>query len=110
MRSAPRCWRAAATGRDVVQKFIDGQNRIRWMKAGRRVLRLPPCRRAEGQSRASREDLVRKARVGVAPGSAFGLGRSTRDDAYVRICFAQDAGKATGRRRWTRRDRAIRKL
>ena len=41
MRSAPRCSSAAAAGRDVVQNFIDGQNRIRWMRPGRRVLRLP---------------------------------------------------------------------
>jgi aspartate/methionine/tyrosine aminotransferase len=34
--------------------------------------------------------LVREARVGVAPGSAFGPADSGRHDSFVRICFAQD--------------------
>jgi aspartate/methionine/tyrosine aminotransferase len=35
------------------------------------------------------EDLLLKARVGVAPGSAFGPD-DTRNDSYIRVCFAQD--------------------
>jgi aspartate/methionine/tyrosine aminotransferase len=35
-------------------------------------------------------DLVLKANVGTAPGSAFGLG-DPRDESYVRVCFARDA-------------------
>lgn len=76
-------------GRDIVQTFIDGQNRIRWMKpegAFYGFLKIDGIT----DSLAFAEDLVRRARVGVAPGSAF-----APDDAemgsYVRICFAQDA-------------------
>jgi aspartate/methionine/tyrosine aminotransferase len=35
--------------------------------------------------------LVRTARVGVAPGSAFGPAGAEHGDSFVRICFAQDA-------------------
>jgi aspartate/methionine/tyrosine aminotransferase len=35
-------------------------------------------------------ELVKKARVGVAPGSAFGDVGDASIDSYVRICFAQD--------------------
>jgi aspartate/methionine/tyrosine aminotransferase len=35
------------------------------------------------------EDLVARAHVGIAPGSAFGPGF----DGYFRICFAQDPNR-----------------
>jgi aspartate/methionine/tyrosine aminotransferase len=76
-------------GRDVVQSFIDGQNRIRWMRpegAFYGFLKIDGMT----DSLAFAEDLVRRARVGVAPGSAFAPG-DTEMDSYVRICFAQDA-------------------
>ena len=42
-------------------------------------------------------DLVKKARVGVAPGSAFSFAGDPQADSYLRICFAQDATRiATG--------------
>jgi aspartate/methionine/tyrosine aminotransferase len=41
-------------------------------------------------SMALARDLVLKANVGTAPGSAFGLG-DPRDEAYVRVCFARHA-------------------
>jgi len=34
--------------------------------------------------------LVRKACVGVAPGSAFGAEGDEKCDAHIRICYAQD--------------------
>jgi aspartate aminotransferase len=77
------------TGREVVQKFIDGQNRIRWIKpegAFYGFLHMDGLKDSLDFARS----LVRNARVGVAPGSAFGPVDSGRDDSFVRICFAQD--------------------
>lgn len=76
-------------GRDVVQDFIDGQNRIRWMKpegAFYGFLKI------DGMADSLRfaEDLLLRARVGVAPGSAFSAPDDTAADSYIRICFAQD--------------------
>jgi aspartate/methionine/tyrosine aminotransferase len=76
-------------GRDVVQRFLDQQNRIRWMKpdgAFYGFLQIEGLK----DSLAFAQDLVRRARVGVAPGSAFGLGRDPRNESFIRICFAQD--------------------
>ena len=104
MNSAETCWRAAANGREVVEDFIDRQNRIRWMKpdgAFYGFLHVDGLK----DSLAFAQELVRSAKVGVAPGSAFGLG-DPRDDAYVRICFAQDARDELARRAWPHRERA----
>jgi aspartate/methionine/tyrosine aminotransferase len=76
-------------GRDVVQNFIDSQNRIRWMRpegAFYGFLKIDGMT----NSLAFAEDLVRRARVGVAPGSAFAPGDAEMD-SYIRVCFAQDA-------------------
>lgn len=76
-------------GRDIVQEFLDHQNRIRWIKpdgAFYGFLRVDGLRNSLGFA----EDLVRRARVGVAPGSAFGPPEDLASDSYVRICFAQD--------------------
>ena len=46
------------------------------------------------------QDLVRRKRVGVAPGSAFGAPDDTNSDAHIRICLAQDPARlAEGLRR-----------
>jgi aspartate/methionine/tyrosine aminotransferase len=37
--------------------------------------------------------LVREARVGVAPGSAFGAEGDSLNEACLRICFAQDPAR-----------------
>jgi aspartate/methionine/tyrosine aminotransferase len=77
------------TGRDVVQKFIDGQNRMRWIKpegAFYGFLHMDGLT----DSLAFARDLVKSARVGVAPGSAFEPAGARHDDSFVRICFAQD--------------------
>jgi aspartate aminotransferase len=84
------------TGRDVVRKFLAAQNRIRWIEpegAFYGFLHVEGMKDSLGFA----SDLVRKARVGVAPGSAFGPPDDTRSDAFIRICFAQNAERvATG--------------
>jgi aspartate/methionine/tyrosine aminotransferase len=80
-----------AAGRDVVEDFLTGQNRIRWMKpdgAFYGFLQVDGLK----DSLSFAQEMVRSVKVGVAPGTAFSLG-DPRDDAYLRICFAQDAGK-----------------
>ncbi len=80
-----------ANGRDVVENFLNGQNRIRWMKpdgAFYGFLHVDGLK----DSLSFAQAMVKSAKVGVAPGSAFSLG-DPRDDEYLRICFAQDAGK-----------------
>lgn len=77
------------TGRNVVQNFIDGQNRIRWIKpdgAFYGFLHLDGLTDSLEFART----LVKSARVGVAPGSAFGPAGAGHADSFVRICFAQD--------------------
>jgi aspartate aminotransferase len=79
-----------AANRAIVADFIARQNRVRWMTPdGAFYGHL----QVDGltDSLAFAKDLVRRANVGTAPGSAFGQG-DPRDEAYVRICFARDAG------------------
>jgi len=87
-----------AKGRAVVDDFLKRQNRIRWMKpdgAFYGFLHIDGLT----DSMAFAEKLALKHRVGVSPGSSFGLG-DPRDEAYVRICFARDADNlAEGLRR-----------
>jgi aspartate aminotransferase len=76
-------------GRDIVQAFIDGQNRIRWIRpegAFYGFLHMDGLK----DSLCFAQDLVRRGRVGVAPGSAFGPEGDTQADSFLRICFAQD--------------------
>ncbi len=84
--------------RGLVEDFIARQNRVRWMKPeGAFYAFLHVDGLKDGMAFA--RDLVLKANVGTAPGSAFGLG-DPRDEAYVRVCFARDAeGLAEGLRR-----------
>ena len=83
-------------GRDVVQNWIASQNRIRWIKpegAFYGFLHIDGLKDSLGFAL----DLVKKARVGTAPGSAFSFAGDTQADSYLRICFAQDAKRiATG--------------
>ena len=87
-----------AKGRDVVEDFLKGQNRIRWMKpdgAFYGFLHVDGLK----ESLPFAQQMVKSAKVGVAPGAAFSLG-DPRDDEYLRICFAQDSEKlAEGLRR-----------
>jgi aspartate aminotransferase len=77
------------TGFAATQRFLDGQNRIRWIPpegAFYGFLQVDGMRDSLGFA----SDLVRRARVGVAPGSAFAPASDAASDSYVRICFAQD--------------------
>ena len=83
--------------RAVVADFIARQNRVRWMVPDGAFYGFL---QVEGltDSLAFAKDLVVRANVGTAPGSAFSLG-DPRDEAYVRICFAREAaGLAEGTR------------
>jgi aspartate aminotransferase len=77
------------TGYEVTRKFLASQNRMRW---------IPPEGAFYGflqvgglkDSLGFASGLVRDARVGVAPGSAFAPPDDALSDSYIRICFAQD--------------------
>jgi aspartate/methionine/tyrosine aminotransferase len=76
-------------GRDHVQHFIERQNRIRWMRpegAFYGFLQIEGL----NDSLAFAQNLVRKARVGVSPGMAFGAPNDAVCNTHIRICFAQD--------------------
>ncbi|HWD29813.1 MAG TPA: pyridoxal phosphate-dependent aminotransferase [Rhizomicrobium sp.] len=76
-------------GREVVQRFIDGQNRIQWIRpegAFYGFLHMAGLSNSLDFARA----LVKNGRVGVAPGSAFAPPGDTEADSFLRICFAQD--------------------
>ncbi|MGH6828988.1 MAG: pyridoxal phosphate-dependent aminotransferase [Rhizomicrobium sp.] len=73
----------------LIADFIEAQNRVRWMKpqgAFYGFLNIEGLK----DSLAFAKELVLKANVGTAPGSAFSLG-DPRDEAYLRVCFARDA-------------------
>ncbi len=93
-------------GRDVVEKWIGRQNRVRWMKPDGTFygfLHVDGLKDSLGFcQRAVVED-----QVGVSPGWAFSLG-DPQDDSYLRICFAQDAARLE--QALTRLEGAIRKL
>lgn len=76
-------------GREVVEGFLREQNRIRWIRpegAFYGFLQIEGLK----NSLEFASGLVHGAKVGVAPGSAFGPPDDTASDAHVRICFAQD--------------------
>jgi aspartate/methionine/tyrosine aminotransferase len=80
-------------GLGAVSTFLAGQNRIRWM---------PPQGAFYGflhvdglsDSLSFCQRLVGEQKVGVSPGAAFSMG-DARDEAFVRICFAQDGARVT---------------
>ncbi|MDE2184504.1 MAG: pyridoxal phosphate-dependent aminotransferase [Alphaproteobacteria bacterium] len=77
-------------GRDVVAQFLEGQNRIRWIRpegAFYAFLHIDGLKHSLEFCRK----IVRDARVGLAPGMAFGPTNDIASDSYVRVCFAQDA-------------------
>ena len=76
-------------GRDVVQQFLDSQNRFKWIRpegAFYGFLHVDGLK----DSLAFASELVLKGRVGVAPGSAFSYEGDALADSYIRICYAQD--------------------
>jgi aspartate/methionine/tyrosine aminotransferase len=83
-------------GKKVVQDWIASQNRIRWIEPEGAFYGFL---HVEGlmDSLDFAQGLLRTARVGIAPGSAFGPDGDAQCDSYLRICFAQDAKRiATG--------------
>ncbi|MFN9544164.1 MAG: pyridoxal phosphate-dependent aminotransferase [Alphaproteobacteria bacterium] len=75
-------------GREIVGAFLAGQNRMSWSK--------PPGAfygfiAVEGMSDSIgfAKRLVAEAKVGVAPGIAFGLPEDRENDRFIRLCFAQ---------------------
>jgi aspartate/methionine/tyrosine aminotransferase len=78
-------------GRDVVEGWIKGQNRVRWFRpegAFYGFLHLDGLKDSLGFC----QRMVKDDKVGIAPGWAFSLG-DPRDDSYLRICFAQDPAR-----------------
>jgi len=76
-------------GREVVQDFLDAQNRIRWIKpegAFYGFLQIEGLKDSLGFA----SNLVKSARVGVSPGSAFAPPDDAASDACIRICFGQN--------------------
>ncbi|HEY4078611.1 MAG TPA: pyridoxal phosphate-dependent aminotransferase [Rhizomicrobium sp.] len=93
-------------GRNVVEGWIKKQNRIRWFRpegAFYGFLHVDGLRDSLGFC----QRMVKDDKVGIAPGWAFSLGDG-RDDSYLRICFAQDAGRME--QALERLEGAIRKL
>jgi len=77
-------------GYETTRKYLETQDRMRWIPpegAFYGFLHIDGMKGSLGFA----SDLVRKARVGVAPGSAFAPPSDTASDSYIRICFAQDA-------------------
>ncbi len=75
-------------GRDIVREFVAATDRARWVEpqgAFYAYLEIEGLK----DSLAFAKDLVKTARVGVAPGAAFACG-DARDESYLRLCFAQD--------------------
>jgi aspartate aminotransferase len=79
-------------GRELVQKFIEAQNRIRWIRPEGAFYGFLQMDGLTDSLEFAR-DLVKKARVGVAPGSAFGPSGAGHNDSFLRICFAQDPAR-----------------
>ncbi|HEY3778079.1 MAG TPA: aminotransferase class I/II-fold pyridoxal phosphate-dependent enzyme [Rhizomicrobium sp.] len=77
-------------GKAVVADWLSTQNRVRWIEpegAFYGFLHIDGL----ANSLDFALQLVREARVGVAPGSAFSFEGDAQADSYLRICFAQDA-------------------
>jgi aspartate/methionine/tyrosine aminotransferase len=81
-------------GLAIVEKFIESQNRISWSKpAGAFYGFLAVEGMTDSVAFAKR--LLAEAKVGVAPGSAFGPKGDRDNDRFIRICFAQDPTRLT---------------
>ncbi|MBI1211528.1 MAG: aminotransferase class I/II-fold pyridoxal phosphate-dependent enzyme [Alphaproteobacteria bacterium] len=77
-------------GRDIVEGFLKTQNRMSWSKPeGAFYGFLAVDGMTDSMAFAKR--LVEEAKVGVAPGSAFGPAGDKDNDRFIRICFAQSS-------------------
>lgn len=84
------------SGKSVVADWLSTQNRVRWIEPEGAFYGFL---RVDGLSNSLdfAIRLVREARVGMAPGSAFSFPCDEQADSYLRLCFAQDATRiATG--------------
>lgn len=78
-------------GREIVDTFVAANNRLSWAKPAGAFYGFVEIDGLTDSFNFAKE-LVSVARVGVAPGSAFGLSGVDREyDSYIRLCFAQDA-------------------
>lgn len=77
-----------AAGRDIVRDFVATTNRVRWVEPDGAFYAYLHVDGLE-DSLSFAKNLVKTARVGVAPGAAFSCGDG-QDESYLRICFAQD--------------------
>lgn len=75
-------------GRDIAGKFIDAHPRLSWARPEGAFYGFIQVKGVD-DSLAFASDLVKRHRVGVAPGMAFGLGDPANEN-FIRICFAQD--------------------
>lgn len=76
-----------ARGREIMDQFVRSQNRVTWSKpegAFYAFIEVDGMKDSLSFAKA----LVEKARVGVAPGSAFGPETDRENDRYLRLCFA----------------------
>lgn len=77
-----------ARGREIVRDFVRDTNRVKWVEpAGAFYAYLHVDGLTDSLEFA--KNLVKTARVGVAPGRAFACG-DERDESYLRLCFAQN--------------------
>lgn len=78
------------TGLSIVEKAIAGNNRMSWSKPAGAFYAFIAI---EGMtdSIAFAKRLLEEAKVGVAPGIAFGPKTDKRNDQFIRLCFFHDA-------------------
>jgi aspartate/methionine/tyrosine aminotransferase len=75
-------------GRDIVEAFLETQNRMSWSKPEGAFYGFIAVD-GMSDSVAFAKRLVEEAKVGVAPGIAFGPAGDKDNDRFIRICFAQ---------------------
>lgn len=83
--------RRCRAGRDIVRDFVASTNRVRWVEPEGAFYAYLHVDGLE-DSLAFAKNLVKTAKVGVAPGAAFACG-DNRDESYLRLCFAQDQAR-----------------
>lgn len=75
-------------GRDIVENFLKSQNRMSWSRPEGAFYGFIAID-GMNDSMAFAKRLVAEAKVGVAPGCAFGPRTDKENDKFIRICFAQ---------------------
>lgn len=75
-------------GRAMVADFVASRNRLSWVEPDGAFYAYVKVDGLD-DSTAFAVDLVRRFKVGVAPGAAFACPGDTRDESYLRLCFAQ---------------------